>query len=183
MSTSRLTARAPTGSPLGQANRRQVPDHVQVGWAASAALSGQLPLAVGTDNRAAARTADIILISVKPQNVDELVEEIRANVTPGQLVVSVAASVPVAHDLAARRRGKQIGTQLRCYEPRGTMSCGSPMPRGERIARPAERGCPRGRSLFLACGRCGDHATGCRPWGESSSCISSVQRHDARRHV
>src|SRR5437667_6208301 len=31
-----------------------------------------------------------------------------------------------------------IGTQLRCYEPRGAMSCGSPMPRGERIARPAE---------------------------------------------
>src|SRR5881396_2734133 len=47
------------------------------------ALGGKLPLAVGTDNRAAARTADIILISVKPQNVDELVEEIRANVTRG----------------------------------------------------------------------------------------------------
>src|SRR5438132_10219235 len=31
-----------------------------------------------------------------------------------------------------------IGTQLRCCEPRGAMSCGSPMPRGEQIARPAE---------------------------------------------
>src|SRR5437773_6621288 len=28
---------------------------------------------------------------------------------------------------------------LRSYEPRGAMSCGSPMPRGERIAKPAER--------------------------------------------
>ena len=27
-----------------------------------------------------------------------------------------------------------IGTQLRCCDPRGAMSCGSPMPRGERIA-------------------------------------------------
>src|SRR2546427_9396172 len=31
-----------------------------------------------------------------------------------------------------------IVTQLRCYEPRGAKSCGSPMPRGERIAKPAE---------------------------------------------
>src|SRR2546427_4213588 len=31
-----------------------------------------------------------------------------------------------------------IGTRLRCYEPRDTMLCGSPMPRGDPIARPAE---------------------------------------------
>src|SRR3989454_6068265 len=36
--------------------------------------------------------------------------------------------------------GRHIRTQLRCYEPRGAMSCGSPMPRGEQIAKPAERG-------------------------------------------
>src|SRR5437867_11943392 len=41
-----------------------------------------------------------------------------------------------------------IGPQLRCYEPRGAMSCGSPMPRGERIAKPAEWGHPRGRLFF-----------------------------------
>src|SRR5438128_7992341 len=39
-----------------------------------------------------------------------------------------------------RRSRAHIGTQLRCYEPRGAMSCGSPMPRGERIAKPAEWG-------------------------------------------
>src|SRR2546422_2595504 len=27
---------------------------------------------------------------------------------------------------------------LRCHEPRGAMSCGSPMPQGEQIAKPAE---------------------------------------------
>ncbi len=50
------------------------------------ALGGKLPLAVGTDNRAAARSAVIILISVKPQNVGELLDEI-----------PVAASVPTGY--------------------------------------------------------------------------------------
>src|SRR6266568_2490590 len=35
---------------------------------------------------------------------------------------------------------KHIATLLRCTDPRGAMSCGSPMPRGEQIAKPAERG-------------------------------------------
>ncbi len=61
------------------------------------ALGVEVPLAVGTDNRAAARSADIILISVKPQNVGELLDEIRADVTPAKLVVSVAASVPTGY--------------------------------------------------------------------------------------
>src|SRR2546422_11309908 len=34
---------------------------------------------------------------------------------------------------------QHIGTLLRCYEPRGATSCGSPMPRGEQIAKPTER--------------------------------------------
>ena len=61
------------------------------------ALCGKLTLAVGTDNRAAARAADIVLIAVKPQNVGDLLEEIRADVTPAKLVVSVAASVPTGY--------------------------------------------------------------------------------------
>src|SRR5881409_866663 len=61
------------------------------------ASSGQLPVPVGPDNRTAARSADIILISVKPQNVGELLEEIRPEVTPAKLVVSVAASVPTSY--------------------------------------------------------------------------------------
>ena len=36
----------------------------------------------------------MVIIAVKPQNVRELLEEIRADVTPAQLVISVAASVP-----------------------------------------------------------------------------------------
>src|SRR6266480_5428624 len=56
------------------------------------ALSAQLPVAVGTDNRAAARGVKVILIAVKPQNVGELLDEIRGEVTPATLVVSAARS-------------------------------------------------------------------------------------------
>src|SRR5690348_18323418 len=58
------------------------------------ALSAKRAVSVGTDNRAAVRGADVIIIAVKPQNVRELLEEIRGDVTPSQLVISVAASVP-----------------------------------------------------------------------------------------
>ena len=56
-------------------------------------LSDELGIDVGTDNRAAARNADIVLICVKPQTVPEVCEDIRAAVDPSKLVVSVAASV------------------------------------------------------------------------------------------
>jgi pyrroline-5-carboxylate reductase len=59
-------------------------------------LSNQLALPVGTDNRAAAREAEIILLCVKPQNVREVLEEIRPEVTPDKLLVSVVASVPTS---------------------------------------------------------------------------------------
>ena len=57
-------------------------------------LGKERAVPVGTDNRAAVRGADLVIIAVKPQNVRELLEEIRGDVTPAQLVISVAASVP-----------------------------------------------------------------------------------------
>src|SRR5262245_9365256 len=59
-------------------------------------LSNQLAIPVGTDNRAAAREAEIILLCVKPQNVREVLEEIRPEVTPDKLLVSVVASLPTS---------------------------------------------------------------------------------------
>ncbi len=59
-------------------------------------LSKKLGIAVGTDNRLAVRNADIIVICVKPQIVDHVVEQIRAGVTKNQIVISVAASVPTS---------------------------------------------------------------------------------------
>jgi pyrroline-5-carboxylate reductase len=57
------------------------------------ALSKQLGIRVGTDNRAAVRGADIVLVSVKPQVVADVIEQIRPNISKKQLIISVAASV------------------------------------------------------------------------------------------
>jgi pyrroline-5-carboxylate reductase len=59
-------------------------------------LSKKLGIRVSTDNRAAARNADIILLCVKPQIVDQVVEQIRPSVTKNQIIISVAASVPTS---------------------------------------------------------------------------------------
>src|SRR6266403_6404859 len=56
------------------------------------ALGKERAVPVGTDNRAAVRGADVVIIAVKPQNVRELLEEIRGDVTPAQLVISVVAA-------------------------------------------------------------------------------------------
>jgi len=59
------------------------------------ALGNRLKISVGTDNLAAVRKADIIFICVKPPVVVDVVKEIGAQITPQQLIISVAASVPV----------------------------------------------------------------------------------------
>ncbi|HEX2715670.1 MAG TPA: pyrroline-5-carboxylate reductase [Candidatus Acidoferrales bacterium] len=61
------------------------------------ALTKELGIEVSTDNRAAARRADIILVCVKPQTVREVLEEIRPDVGADKLIVSVAASVPTQY--------------------------------------------------------------------------------------
>ncbi|HUA15406.1 MAG TPA: pyrroline-5-carboxylate reductase [Verrucomicrobiae bacterium] len=60
------------------------------------ALAAKLKIKVGTDNVKAVQGADIVLIAVKPQVVEDVVREISAYITPKQIVVSVAASVPTA---------------------------------------------------------------------------------------
>ncbi len=58
------------------------------------ALARRLGIAVSTDNIKAAEGADIILIGVKPQVVEEVASQLRGKLTAKQLVISVAASVP-----------------------------------------------------------------------------------------
>jgi pyrroline-5-carboxylate reductase len=57
------------------------------------ALADKLNVEVGTDNSYAVRGADIILVCVKPQVVDEVIREIDSELTSSQLIISVAASV------------------------------------------------------------------------------------------
>ncbi len=49
------------------------------------------------DNRAAVKGADIVLLAVKPQTADTVLAEIGDSLEPGQLVVSILASVTTSH--------------------------------------------------------------------------------------
>jgi pyrroline-5-carboxylate reductase len=60
-------------------------------------LSQKLGINVGTDNVAAVRNADIILIGLKPQVVEEVAAQIQPVATAKQLFISVAASVSTGH--------------------------------------------------------------------------------------
>jgi len=62
----------------------------------ASALSQKLGIPVGTDNAAAARSADIVIVGVKPQAVQAVMDVIRTQIKPEQLVISVAASVPTS---------------------------------------------------------------------------------------
>ena len=76
----------------------------------AAALAKELGIAVTTDNREAVKGADIILLTVKPQTVAEVLQEIATEIGPQTLLVSVAASVPtgfVEQQLAAATGGKR----------------------------------------------------------------------------
>jgi len=59
-------------------------------------LAAKLNVRVGTDSASAVQGADIVLIAVKPQVVQEVIREIRGQITPAQLIISVAASVPTS---------------------------------------------------------------------------------------
>jgi pyrroline-5-carboxylate reductase len=68
--------------------------HATVGHAERAlALSTQWGVDVSTDNLAAAREADLILIGVKPFQVPDIIAEIKPALTPAKTLISFAASV------------------------------------------------------------------------------------------
>jgi pyrroline-5-carboxylate reductase len=60
------------------------------------ALSAKLKVKVGTNNAEAVKGADIIVIGVKPQAVEDVVRDVSDHVTPQQVIVSAAASVPTS---------------------------------------------------------------------------------------
>jgi pyrroline-5-carboxylate reductase len=58
------------------------------------AATKRLGIRVSTDNREAVRNADIILLAVKPQAVRAVLEDIKPEMKPGKMIISVVASVP-----------------------------------------------------------------------------------------
>jgi pyrroline-5-carboxylate reductase len=76
----------------------------------AAALAKELGIAVTTNNREAVKGADIVLLTIKPQTVAEVLREIAPEIGVDTLVVSVAASVPagfVEQQLAEATNGKR----------------------------------------------------------------------------
>lgn len=63
----------------------------------ASALEKELGVSVSTENRKAARGADIVLVAVKPQVVGEALKEIAPELSENTLVISVAASVPTSY--------------------------------------------------------------------------------------
>jgi pyrroline-5-carboxylate reductase len=60
------------------------------------ALTRQLRVSVSTDNAIAVRDADIVLLGVKPTQVEDLVRNISSSLKPGALILSIAASVKLS---------------------------------------------------------------------------------------
>jgi pyrroline-5-carboxylate reductase len=63
----------------------------------AAEAARRLDVPVHTDNRAAARFADIVLLCVKPQGLTPLLEEIRSELDPSKLLISVVASATTSY--------------------------------------------------------------------------------------
>ena len=57
------------------------------------AAAEQHGIRVITDNRAAVRGADLIVLAVKPQGMGRLLEELRPAITPDQVVLTLAAAI------------------------------------------------------------------------------------------
>ena len=62
----------------------------------AAALREQHGVEASTDNAAAVREASLVVVAVKPQDIDALLAEVGPLLTPEHTVLSVAAAIPTA---------------------------------------------------------------------------------------
>ena len=60
-------------------------------------LSDRYQVEATLDNAAAVAGASVVVIAVKPQDIDALLSEIADHVTPQQAILSVVAAIPTAH--------------------------------------------------------------------------------------
>jgi len=88
----------------------------------AAVLSKELGVNVATDNRKAARGADIILLGVKPQVVGEVLKEIASELSKDTLIISVAASVPTSY--IEQRAGDKVPVIRAMPNTCSTVGCG-----------------------------------------------------------
>lgn len=71
-----------------------------------ARVKDRLGIAVSTDNRQSIEGCDIIILAVKPQNMDQVLQEIASTVTAKQLIISIATSISTTY--IQERLGKDV---------------------------------------------------------------------------
>lgn len=59
-------------------------------------MAEKYKIAVGTDNVDVARRSEILILSVKPQVMSKVLDEVAPHVHPRALVISIAAGIPIA---------------------------------------------------------------------------------------
>jgi len=77
----------------------------------------------GVETAQAAREADVLVVAVKPQDIEPLLVELAAAITPGTLVVSLAAGLPTA----LYERHLPVGTAVVRVMPNTAMLVGEAM--------------------------------------------------------
>jgi pyrroline-5-carboxylate reductase len=121
----------------------------------AAALAKELNVAVTTGNREAVKGANIILLTVKPQTVAEVLQEIAPEIGAKALLISVAASVPttyVEQQLAGASGGKRKVAVVRAM-PNTPAAVGCGMTAICRGAHALPEHLEIARSMFDAVGR------------------------------
>ena len=122
----------------------------------AATLAKELGVTATSDNREAVKGADIILLTVKPQTVAEVLREISPEIGAQALVVSVAASVPTSYveqQLAAAGGGKHSKMAVVRAMPNTPAAVGSGMTAICRGTHAGPGHLEIARSMFDAVGR------------------------------
>ncbi len=73
-----------------------------------ASLQAEHGIRTTADNHALLRDCDVLVLSVKPQVIDKVLTEVGGDVRPSQLVVSVAAGVPIEALEARLAEGSRV---------------------------------------------------------------------------
>ena len=71
-------------------------------------LKNKYAIAVATDNKAAVKTADIVILAVKPQAMGNALSELAPAVTKAKLMISIAAGIPTSFIEGYLKKGTRV---------------------------------------------------------------------------
>src|SRR5690606_15007486 len=71
-------------------------------------LQAKLGIRVSTDNAVIVRESDILILAIKLQTLDAVLEDLRDEITSGKLVISIAAGIPLSDYEGALFEGSRV---------------------------------------------------------------------------